>query len=183
MENSNKRYWKGIEEFTNDLEFVQNAENEFPKYLPQQDQQDPNEEGNNRRDFLKLMGFSIAAASLAACEAPVKYAVPYINKPLDVDPSIPNYYASTFFKDGEYNSILVKTREGRPIKIEGNDMSAISKGKTSARVQASVLDLYDETRYQGFMKKGAQLPETKKQIALQNQTIDEEIISKLAGKK
>ncbi len=156
---NNKKYWKGIEELTNDIEFVKNAEKEFPDFLPVSDKKgNKNEEGgNSRRDFLKLMGFGMAAVSLAACETPVKKAIPYLNKPENIDPSIPNIYASTYMKDGEYCSILVKTREGRPIKIEGNTMSNVTKGGTSARVQASLLGLYDLSREQfkeGFLKGG-----------------------------
>ena len=93
------------------------------------------------------MGFGVAAASLAACEAPVKKAIPYVVKPEEVTPGIPNYYASTYFDGHDYASILVKNREGRPIKIEGNEMSSMSGGATTARVQASVLSLYDDARY------------------------------------
>lgn len=174
MEN-NKRYWRGIEEFTNDTEFVKNAESEFPEYLPINEKSPTKEEegmSGGRRDFLKLMGFSIAAASLAACEAPVKKIVPYLNKPEDIEPGVPNFYASTYFAENEYASIVVKTREGRPIKIEGNDLSPVSMGGTSARIQASVLDLYDTTRYQDPQKAGK-----KAKIA----DLDKEIMSKLSG--
>ncbi|TAE73051.1 MAG: 4Fe-4S dicluster domain-containing protein [Bacteroidetes bacterium] len=148
MEELNKVYWRGIEELTNDVEFVKNAEKEFAHDLPENKSGDE----NNRRDFLKLMGFSVAAASLVACEAPIKKAIPFLNKPENLDPSIPNYYASTFFEAGDYASVVVKTREGRPIKIEGNTLSSISKGKTSAKAQASILSLYDGQRYQSFMQ-------------------------------
>jgi hypothetical protein len=100
----------------------------------------------NRRDFLKVLGFGIGAATLASCEIPVKKAIPYVIKPDAIVPGIANYYASSFVNGGDYCSILVKTREGRPIKIEGNAASAISKGGTNARVQASVLSLYDYNR-------------------------------------
>ncbi len=168
MENSPKKYWKGIEELTNDIDFVKNAQNEFAEPLPKHE---PNSE-NNRRDFLKLMGFSVAAVSLAACEAPVKYSIPFLNKPENLDPSIPNFYASTFFEGGDFSSILVKTREGRPIKIEGNNLSPINKGKTSAKVQASVLGLYDDTRFKGFMANNK---------AGKMETIDEEIKKALSS--
>ncbi len=95
------------------------------------------------------MGFSISAATLAACEAPIRKAIPYVVKPVDVDPSIPNYYASTFLDGGDYCSVVVKTREGRPIKIKGNDRSPITQGRTNAQVEASVLSLYDDQRLQG----------------------------------
>ncbi len=168
MEN-NKRYWRGIEEFTNDTEFVKNAEREFPEYLPMNEKNPTKEEegmNSSRRDFMKLMGFSVAAATLAACEAPVKKIIPYLNKPEDIEPGIPNYYASTYFADNEYASIVVKTREGRPIKIEGNNMPPVSLGGTTARIQASVLNLYDDTRYQDPQIKGkkAKIEEVDKQI-------------------
>lgn len=103
------------------------------------------------------MGFGIAAASLAACEAPVRKAIPYLNKPVDVDPSVPNYYASTYVNGGDGVSVVVKTREGRPIKIEGNKKSNITRGGTSAQVEASVLSLYDKERLTGPLKSGAEV--------------------------
>ncbi|PSL05513.1 TAT-variant-translocated molybdopterin oxidoreductase [Cecembia rubra] len=139
MKENKKTYWKGLEELTNDESFVRNAEREFPEGPS-------NLDGSSRRDFLKVMGFSLAAASLAACEAPVRKAIPYVNKPVDINPSIPNYYASTFASGGDYASIVVKTREGRPIKIDGNELSPITKGGTNAIVEASVLSLYDKQR-------------------------------------
>ena len=154
---------KGLEQLTNDPEFVKNAEKEFPEMPTILG----NEEGASRRDFLKLMGFSLAAASLAACEAPVRKAIPYVNKPVDVNPSIPNYYASTFSSGGDYASIVVKTREGRPIKIDGNELSPINKGGISAIVEASVLSLYDKQRLAGPYING-----TKSDWA----TIDSEVI-------
>jgi molybdopterin-containing oxidoreductase family iron-sulfur binding subunit len=93
-----------------------------------------------------MMGFSIAAASMAACEAPVRKAIPYLNKPVGLEPGVPNYYASTYNLGGDYCSIVVKTREGRPIKIQGNTLSKISKGGTNAQVEASILSLYDKER-------------------------------------
>lgn len=163
MEDNKKRYWKGMEELSNDIEFVKLADKEFPTLET---------ENNNRRDFLKFMGFSVAAASLAACEAPIKKSIPFLNKPENYDPSIPNYYASTYFEDGDFASILVKTREGRPVKIEGNNLSPISKGKTSSKAQASVMSLYDNERYQSFMKGNA---------SIEAKIADKEIKAKLAS--
>lgn len=153
MKENQKTYWKGIEQLTNDSEFVKKNSSEFPEYLPVS-----NEEGNsNRRDFLKLMGFGIAAASLASCEAPIRKAIPYLNKPVDVDPSVPNYYASTYVNGGDAVSVVVKTREGRPIKVEGNKFSSIAQGGTNAQVEASVLSLYDKERLTGPTKGGAEI--------------------------
>ncbi len=143
MKNNKKTYWKGIEELRNDPDVVKNAEREFPESITESGN------GSSRRDFLKMMGFSIAAASLAACEAPIRNAIPYVNKPEDIDPGIPNYYASTYFNGGDVVSVVVKTREGRPIKVEGNEMSTITNGGITGQVEASVLSLYDNSRLRG----------------------------------
>jgi MoCo/4Fe-4S cofactor protein with predicted Tat translocation signal len=156
MEGNNNKYWKGVEELQSDPSFVKNAHNEFPEYLPVSANGSEADEisGTHRRDFLKLLGFGVAAATLAACEAPVKKAIPYLNKPEEIDPSVANWYASSYVDGGDYCSVLVKTREGRPIKIEGNKYSSVSKGGVSAKVQASVLSLYDNERLKGPQASG-----------------------------
>jgi MoCo/4Fe-4S cofactor protein with predicted Tat translocation signal len=168
MKENKKTYWKGLEQLSNDPEFVKHADGEFaemPKTL--------GEDGSaSRRDFLKVMGFSLAAASLAACEAPIRKAIPYVNKPIDINPSIPNYYASTFASGGDYAAVVVKTREGRPIKIDGNELSPINKGKVNAIVEASVLSLYDKQRLAGPMIGGA---------AAEWAAVDTEVKGKLAS--
>jgi molybdopterin-containing oxidoreductase family iron-sulfur binding subunit len=112
----------------------------------------------SRRDFLKLFGFSVAtAAVVSSCEKPVQKAIPYVIKPEEVTPGQASYYATTFFDGTEYGSILAKVRDGRPIKIEGNQQSPVSRGGTSARIQASVLNLYDEARYKNPMVDGAEV--------------------------
>lgn len=148
MNETKKTYWKGIPQLKNDPAFVKHADKEFVDLSVEADPR------HTRRDFLKMMGFSVAAASLAACEAPVRKAIPFVNKPVDADPSIPNYYASSYVNGGDYCSIVVKTREGRPIKIDGNSLSKISGGGTNAQVEASVMSLYDNYRLRG-PKKGA----------------------------
>lgn len=169
-----KRYWKGVEELNNDPEFVRLRDNEFFEHLPLDEAlQKKADSGSStsRRDFLKFMGFSVAAASLAACEAPVKKAIPYVVKPEEVTLGVPNYYASTYADGSEYCSILVKTREGRPIKIEGNELSTVTGGAANARVQASVLSLYDSARLQQPMA-------NKKRTDWA--TIDAEVMAKLS---
>jgi molybdopterin-containing oxidoreductase family iron-sulfur binding subunit len=150
------KYWKGIEELENSPEFMKNALTEFADFLPVKETYGSSDATvAPRRDFLKLMGFGLAAATLASCETPIKKAIPYLNKPEEVDPGIANFYASTYFTGQDYNSVLVKTREGRPIKLEGNPESPITRGGLSARAQASVLSLYDGARLQHFAIKGA----------------------------
>lgn len=143
MHNPSKVYWRGLDELQSSNGATDNSKSEFPEFGLSGA---GNDSASYRRDFLKLMGFGVAAATLAACETPVRKAIPYLIKPEEVDPTIPNWYASTFQDGGDYCSIVVKTREGRPIKIEGNKNSSISRGAVSARVQASVLSLYDKER-------------------------------------
>ena len=104
------------------------------------------ESSTGRRDFLKFLGFSVAAATVAACEAPVTKAIPCVNKPENVTPGMPTWYASTYYDGNSYASILVKTREGRPIFVKGNKDFGISDGVTNPQIIASVLGLYDSSR-------------------------------------
>ena len=152
MEKRHKAVWVGPRNADNDPELAKAAKQEFYE-LPVANQLSDEEEAQaatvNRRDFLKLMGFGLGAATLAACEAPVRKAIPYVVKPDSIVPGVANYYASSFVRGGDYAPILVKTRDGRPIKIEGNSMSEMTYGGTSARVQGAVLDLYNTYRFQG----------------------------------
>src|SRR5208282_1975316 len=101
----------------------------------------------SRRDFLKIMSYSVgSAALLAACNKPVQYAIPYLVQPSDIVPGKASYYASTCYDGSEYCPVVVKVRDGRPIKLEGNNLYKYTRGGTSARVQASILSLYDNAR-------------------------------------
>ncbi len=144
-----KKFWKGFDELLETPEFIQNKQNEFGSELPivNEVKNVVSEKQATRRDFLKMLGFSVGAATIAAsCEIPIKKAIPYVNKPEEILPGMPTFYASSFVDGSDYCSVLVKTREGRPIKIEGNDLSGITQGGTSARAQASVVSLYDGNR-------------------------------------
>jgi len=146
----NKKYWQNFGEMNQSDAFKQTTESEFKEaLLPLADLDDKGfiEGKTPRRDFLKYLGFSTAAAALAAsCETQVHKAVPYLNKPEDMVSGVANYYASTYVKGGDAIPVIVKQRDGRPIKIEGNNLSTITNGGTTAQAQASVLDLYDTTR-------------------------------------
>lgn len=142
---SNKKYWKGLEEYKNTPDFVENNKNEFAEPLPIEDVL--SEAGLStvtpRRDFLKALGFGLGAVTLAACQkAPVHKSIPYLVRPEEVVPGIPNYYVSTF----KGQSVLVKTVVGRPIKIEANPNAGAFNRGTDAQAQASVLDLYDVSK-------------------------------------
>jgi molybdopterin-containing oxidoreductase family iron-sulfur binding subunit len=105
----------------------------------------------SRRSFLKIMGYSVTALPLTGCiKIPVKKALPYLNKQNDTIPGVANWYASSF----KGVPVLVKTREGRPIKIEGNEKSTVTFGGADAQSQASVLSLYDSNRLRSAMISG-----------------------------
>jgi molybdopterin-containing oxidoreductase family iron-sulfur binding subunit len=152
---STKKYWKSLEDLNDSPELIKKASQEFAEPIPMEDFL--SESGNNngqhpRRDFLKFLGFSVTAATLAACETPVRKVVPYVVKPEEITVGVSNWYASAFYDGHDYCEVLVKTREGRPIKVEGNKRSRITQGATNARTQASVLSLYDEARFRGPVK-------------------------------
>jgi MoCo/4Fe-4S cofactor protein with predicted Tat translocation signal len=160
---SNKKvYWKGYEELDQDPAFLARRANEFPEDIPMDAFLGDAEVGNNsstsRRDFLKFLGFGVSAATLAACQAPVQKAIPYIVKPETITPGVPNYFASAFYNGKDFATLLVKTREGRPIKVKGNRNCPLTKGGTNARIQASVLSLYDNKRLKTPMINGQTTP-------------------------
>lgn len=145
---SQKKYWQSFGELSNSEEFQKKNQDEFHEELPFEGFDDKGliDAKAPRRDFLKYLGFSTAAATLAAsCKIPVRKAVPFANKPENIFPGVPKYYATTYVQDGDVLPVLAKVRDGRPIKIEGNDQ-AYTGGGTSTRAQASVLDLYDTHR-------------------------------------
>lgn len=153
---SKKKYWRSFEELNDQSLTEQLASNEFADEIPVEDfigdKQVMEESQTSRRDFLKFLGFSTAAVTLAACEAPVIKSIPYVVKPDNVTPGIPTWYASTIYDGYDYANVLIKTREGRPIRINPNK-SAKYFGSTNARVQASVLSLYDSDKVRGPLAK------------------------------
>jgi MoCo/4Fe-4S cofactor protein with predicted Tat translocation signal len=152
-----RKYWKGLDELKETPEFLATKDQEFPSQMTVEEflsDENLKETSTARRDFLKFLGFSVAAATVAACEAPVTKAIPYVNKPENVTPGMPTWYASTYYDGVSYASILVKTREGRPIYIKGNKDFGIANGGTNPQIIASVLGLYDSSRLQNPQKSG-----------------------------
>lgn len=187
---SNKKYWKNEAELNpNDSIVTKLKHNEFAEHIPVDDflgdKENLEESSTTRRDFLKYVGFSTAAATMAACEGPVHKSIPYVNLPENIVPGVANHYATTIADGFDFASILVKTREGRPILIANNDRASVY-GEANARVNASVLSLYDSKRVQGPMANGepidwrtidaavraklATLKDSDKQITLLTQT-------------
>lgn len=147
---SNKKYWKSVEELNDNSSIVETLRNnEFVEPIPTDeflgDKDSLSNSSTSRRDFLKYVGFSTAAASLVACEGPVIKSIPYVVQPEQIIPGIADYYATTMFDGFDFANILVKTREGRPIKIENNTIEG-ANFSANARVHASVLSMYDNLR-------------------------------------
>jgi len=147
---SNKKYWKSVEELNENSSIVEALRNnEFSEEIPTSDFLSDGDSlsssSTTRRDFLKYVGFTTAAASLAACEGPVHKSIPYVVQPDTIIPGVADYYATTMFDGFDFANLLVKTREGRPIKIENNKIEG-AKFAANARVHASVLSLYDSMR-------------------------------------
>jgi MoCo/4Fe-4S cofactor protein with predicted Tat translocation signal len=147
---SNKKYWKSVEELNESSSIVETLRNnEFVEAIPTDeflgDKDSLSNSSTTRRDFLKYVGFSTAAASLAACEGPVIKSIPYVVQPEQIIPGVADYYATSMFDGFDFANLLVKTREGRPIKIENNTIEG-AKFSANARVHASVLSMYDNMR-------------------------------------
>ena len=147
MSHKNKTYWKGIEEKENTVEFQKSLENEFPEPPSTDKRAGDGDHRFSRRSFLKAAGFSMAGTFLASCaRGPVEKAIPLLIRPEEVIPGKAYWYASTCAGCNANCGILVKNRDGRPIKIEGNPDHPLSKGGICAVGQASVLGLYDSKR-------------------------------------
>ncbi|MBI3019551.1 MAG: TAT-variant-translocated molybdopterin oxidoreductase [Deltaproteobacteria bacterium] len=140
MEEKDKIYWKSFEELAKDPRTLELAQREFM-------QEDDGSDflSLSRRKFLKLLGASVALAT-TSCRRPVAKILPYVKQAENVKPGIAQYYASTFALNHHSYGILVKTIEGRPIKIEGNPDHPLSQGSAGTWAQASVLELYDPDR-------------------------------------
>ncbi|HEX4568318.1 MAG TPA: TAT-variant-translocated molybdopterin oxidoreductase [Vicinamibacterales bacterium] len=144
-----RTYWRSLDQLDGSKEYRDALEREFPEgasELP---------EGITRRDMMMLLGASLSLAGLAGCRRPVEEIVPYVNAPEDTLPGIPRHYATTMpFRRSAYG-LIVESHEGRPTKVEGNPAHPSTLGASSARIQASILGLYDPDRSQSVAQKGA----------------------------
>ena len=143
-----KEFWRSLEELSRSDAFDEFIAQEFPQ------QAVPLEKGVDRRDFVKLMGASVAMAGLAACRQPADAIVPYVNQPENLIPGKPLFFASAMTLGGVATGVLVESHMNRPTKIEGNPEHPSSLGASDAFMQASVLGLYDPDRSQVVRKLG-----------------------------
>ena len=154
------RHWIGPEEleasYWNDPKIQEKRGQEFyekpVEFVEKIDKMD--KEGIVRRDFLTVMGASMAMASFACARRPVQKIIPYVVKPEEITPGVANWYASTCQECSSGCGTLVKTREGRPIKLEGNPEHPMNKGALCAKGQSSVLSLYDPDRLKNPVARG-----------------------------
>lgn len=171
-----KKYFRSLEELSIDTSREEAGKTYGDKqFILEMQRQSKEMTSTSRRDFLKAFGFTIASAAIvSSCEQPVRKAIPFLIQPEGLVPGKASYYATTYYDGIDYCSILAKVRDGRPIKIEGNKLSSVTKGGTNARAQASVLNLYDNIRYQEPLAKGEKTDW---------ETVDNQIISQLQAIK
>jgi len=151
MNGETRQYWKSLAVRDADPLMAEVAANEFVEPIPEQ----PAE--HHRRDFLKAAGFAFAGIGLAGCSRPSpRIALPMVDQPPEMTPGRPLHYASTCQACGSGCGLIVKCRDGRPIKLEGNPEHSLSRGGLCAVGQASILGLYDRQRLQGPRKRGEQ---------------------------
>ncbi len=149
-----REFWRSLEELAGTDRFRDFLHREFPALnAPETDPSmlDP----TGRRNFMKLMGASLALAGLTACtRQPLEHVVPYVKTPDGLVPGKPQFYATAMTLNGVASGLLVESHEGRPTKIEGNPDHPGSLGATDIFAQASVLGLYDPDRSQSALKLG-----------------------------
>src|SRR5947209_7892087 len=143
-----KEYWRSLEELSRSDAFDDFFLDEFPRQAMALG------DGVDRRNFMKLMGASVAFAGLAACQQPAESIVPYVKQPENLIPGRPVFFASAMPLSGYAHGVIVESHEFHPTKIEGNPDHPSSLGGTNAYMQASVLGLYDPDRSQVVRKFG-----------------------------
>ena len=140
MKGQGKRYWRSLEQLAGDPRTRPFLEREFPEGASEPPQ------GISRRSMLTLVGASLTLAGLTGCRRPEEKIVPYVESPPESVPGVPRRYATTLPAGACAYGLVVESHEGRPTKIEGNELHPGSLGGTSARIQAEILNLYDPDR-------------------------------------
>ncbi|MGL4609574.1 MAG: TAT-variant-translocated molybdopterin oxidoreductase [Trueperaceae bacterium] len=138
-----KAYWLGLEELSNTHEFQEFLNEEFPR------QSVAYENSVDRRDFMKLLGASLALAGLTSCVRPVRPSekiVPYVKAPEEMIPGRPLFFASAMNQGGYAMGVIAESHQGRPTRVEGNPDHPASLGAMDVTTSASVLGLYDPDR-------------------------------------
>ncbi len=142
------RYWRSLEQLAGDPEAVAFAEREFPEGASEPPA------GITRREILTLLGASLSLAGLAGCRRPEERIVPFVSAPEQLVPGMPLEYATSMPFSTDAYGIVVESHEGRPTKIEGNELHPSTAGASSVWIQAAILDLYDPDRSQSPRQAG-----------------------------
>jgi MoCo/4Fe-4S cofactor protein with predicted Tat translocation signal len=148
-----REYWRSLEDLARTDEFRELVEREFPQQAIGWSEDE--DRGQGRRNFLKLMGASLALAGLSACtRQPTEHIMPYIRQPEELIPGMPLFFATAMTLSGVANGLLAESHEGRPTKMEGNPEHPATLGACDIFSQASVLQLYDPDRAQAISHQG-----------------------------
>lgn len=176
---SGTQYWMSLEQWGKNPALAGRLENEFMSSpLAGEDAKD----GFARREFLKIMGASVALATTGCVRRPQDHIIPYAKAPKEITPGEANFYTSTWFDGSEGGGLLVKTMEGRPLKVEGNPSHPMNVGGLSARVHAEVLGLYDPDRLQAPVRNLVNKERTNKEsVSTTLDEADEKIVAALKG--
>ncbi len=145
---SGEKFWRSLDQLADKPEFRRFLEAEFPASV------DEEKHGVSRRNFLSIMGASLAMAGLVGCRRPVEKIIPYVSQPESIIPGVPNYYATTFPFGRTPLGVIVESHEGRPTKIEGNKAHPSTRGKSNGFMQAEILNLYDPDRTTEVLHQG-----------------------------
>src|SRR3954454_12609984 len=144
-----RRYWRSLEELAETKEFQEILHREFPAGASEWS------DALSRRNFLKMAGVTLALSRLTACtKQPPHEILPYVRQPEALVPGEPLFYATAMELGGFAMGVLVKSREGHPIKIEGNPDHPATRGGSSIWMQAAIFDLYDPDRSQAVTHQG-----------------------------
>lgn len=144
-----QRYWQSLDEIAETPEFQEMLHREFPDGASEWD------DGLSRRSFLKMAAASLALAGLTACtKQPVREILPYVKQPEELVLGEPLFYATSMQLAGYATGALAKSREGHPVKVDGNPEHPANLGSSSVWLQASIMDLYDPDRSQAFWHNG-----------------------------
>ncbi len=173
---SSNQYWKSLDEKYQTPEFLKTLENEF---LSSPLKNEDGKDGLARRQFMKLMGASVALSAAACVRRPVQRIIPYNKRPAEIIPDLPNYYASAWFDGTQGLGVMVKTREGRPLYVAGNPTHPLNGKGISARAGAHILSLYDPDRIKAPIYNAVN-PKSRKNVLAANATW-EQIDSKVGA--
>lgn len=171
------QYWLSLEQLGGDPVLASRLESEFMSSpLASEDGKD----GFARREFLKIMGASFALATTACVRRPAQHIIPYAKAPKEITPGEPNFYTSTWFDGQEGAGLLVKTLEGRPIKVEGNPHHPMNLGGLTGRAHAEILSLYDPDRLKAPVRNLLNKERTNKEsVSTTFEEADEKITAEL----